>query len=231
MNSEQDPRELQIIRSWHSNAQAWSRAIASASIASRKLVTNQAIVDAVSGVSPGSVLDIGCGEGWLARALSARGMNVLGVDIVPDLVAAARAQGGGEFQVCEYEAIAKRQWRTASFDAIVCNFSLLGGDSVESLIAALPGHLNEPGFLIVQTLHPVAACGGRPYEDGWREGSWAGFSGDFADPAPWYFRTIESWSALLQRCDFDIVECREPCAADAVTPASIIWICKAGRLA
>jgi 2-polyprenyl-3-methyl-5-hydroxy-6-metoxy-1,4-benzoquinol methylase len=231
MNSEQDPRELQIIRSWYSNAQAWSNAIATAAIASRKLVTNQAIIDAVCSISPRRVLDIGCGEGWLARALSARGVGVLGVDAVPDLIARAQALGGGEFRVCDYESIAKRQWQADAVDAIVCNFSLLGRDSVESLIAALPGYLGEPGHLIIQTLHPRAACGDKPYQDGWREGSWAGFSSDFGDPAPWYFRTIESWSALLQRCDFDIIECREPCAAHAVTPASIIWICKAGRSA
>jgi 2-polyprenyl-3-methyl-5-hydroxy-6-metoxy-1,4-benzoquinol methylase len=231
MNSEQDPRELQIIRSWHSNAQAWSKAIATASIASRKLVTNQAIIEAVSGTSARRVLDIGCGEGWLARALSAMGMSVLGVDIVPDLIAKAAALGGGEFQVCDYESIAKRHWRAEAFDVIVCNFSLLGDESVESLTAALPDYLNASGHLIIQTLHPVAACGDNPYADGWREGSWRGFSSDFADPAPWYFRTIESWSALLQRCDFDILECREPCAAGAVRPASIIWICKARRSA
>jgi 2-polyprenyl-3-methyl-5-hydroxy-6-metoxy-1,4-benzoquinol methylase len=228
MNSKQDPRELQIISSWYSNAQAWSNAIATASIASRKLVTNQAIVDAVASVSPRRVLDIGCGEGWLARALSALGMNVVGIDVVPDLIARAGALRGAEFQVCDYESIAKRQWRAEPFDAIVCNFSLLGRDSVESMIAALPGYLNDSGYLIIQTLHPIAACGGHSYQDGWREGSWLGFSSDFNDPAPWYFRTIESWSALLQRCDFDILECREPCAVDAVTPASIIWIGKAG---
>ena len=59
MNSLEDPRELQIIRSWHSNAQAWSNAISTSSIASRKLVTNQAIIDAAAGISPRRVLDIG----------------------------------------------------------------------------------------------------------------------------------------------------------------------------
>jgi 2-polyprenyl-3-methyl-5-hydroxy-6-metoxy-1,4-benzoquinol methylase len=235
MNSPQDPRELHIIRSWHSNAQAWSRAIRTASIASRQLVTNQATIDAVAGVSPRRVLDIGCGEGWLARALHALGMEVIGIDVVPDLIARAGGSAGeesrGEFYVCDYASIANRHWRHGPFDAVVCNFSLLGEESVESLVAALPFYLRDPGYLIIQTLHPVAACGDAAYRDGWREGSWRGFSNDFSDPAPWYFRTVESWSALLRRCGFDIVECREPCAADAVTPASILWVCRARRSA
>ena len=80
----------------------------------------------------------------------------------------------------------------------MCNFSLLGKESVDSLIAALPFYLDDTGYLIIQTLHPVAACGDNPYQDGWREGSWLGFSNDFSDPAPWYFRTVDSWSALLK---------------------------------
>ena len=227
-----DPREQEIIRSWHSNAAPWSHAIRTASIASRKLVTNQAIVDAVSSILPSRVLDLGCGEGWLARALAGRGVRVTGVDVVPELVAQAAAlissddpgPGSVQYLVQDYASIANLSWLGSPFDAVVCNFSLLGAKSVETLIAALPRYLEGPGYLIIQTLHPVAACGDQPYEDGWRAGSWLGFSSDFHDPAPWYFRTIESWQALLQRCGFEILECREPKAPGAVTAASVIWI-------
>jgi 2-polyprenyl-3-methyl-5-hydroxy-6-metoxy-1,4-benzoquinol methylase len=221
-----DPRELEIIRSWYSNAAPWSHAIRTASIASRKLVTDQAIIDAVSSISPSRVLDLGCGEGWLARVLADRGMSVTGIDVVPELIEQAARQPalGLEFLVQNYESIASRRWVGGPFDAAVCNFSLLGETSVESLIAALPSYIVTKGHVIIQTLHPVAACGEQAYEDGWRAGSWLGFSSDFRDPAPWYFRTIDSWQALLQRCGFDILECREPKAAGAVTPASIIWI-------
>jgi 2-polyprenyl-3-methyl-5-hydroxy-6-metoxy-1,4-benzoquinol methylase len=226
-----DPREREILRSWYSNAAPWSRAIRNASIASRKLVTNQAIIDAVASVVPDSVLDLGCGEGWLARALADRGIRTTGVDAVPELIAQAVSQAESidlrlrpEFLVQDYAAIAGRVWSGGRFAAAVCNFSLLGATSVETLIAALPFYLRSSGRLIIQTLHPVAACGDLPYEDGWRAGSWSGFGSDFRDPAPWYFRTLASWQAMLQRCGFEILECREPKAAGAVTPASIIWI-------
>jgi 2-polyprenyl-3-methyl-5-hydroxy-6-metoxy-1,4-benzoquinol methylase len=227
-----DPREQEIIQSWYSNAAPWSHAIRTASIASRKLVTNQAIIDAVSSISPSSVLDLGCGEGWLARAMARLGMRVTGVDVVPELIAQAASQissndsapGSVEYLLQDYASIANLRWLGGPYDAAVCNFSLLGAESVETLIAALPRYLEDSGYLIIQTLHPVAACGEQPYEDGWRAGSWLGFNSDFRDPAPWYFRTIESWQALLQRCGFDILECREPKAPGAVTAASVIWI-------
>jgi 2-polyprenyl-3-methyl-5-hydroxy-6-metoxy-1,4-benzoquinol methylase len=261
MNS-RDSREQRIIRSWQDNAAPWSEAIRTASIASRKLVTDQAIIDAVKKAATIAsltdsfgprVLDLGCGEGWLARTLCTLGMRVTGVDVVSDLIAQAVALQEAEspglplrdlqipgvqigktwgtlaFQVQDYESIASRQWRGGPFDAAVCNFSLLGGESVDSLIAALPFYLEKSGHLVIQTLHPVAACGAQPYQDGWREGSWEGFSGDFRNPAPWYFRTLESWRTLLERCGFDILECREPKAPGAIAPSSVIWIGKRRR--
>ena len=232
-----DPQEQEIIKSWYSNAAPWARAIRAESIASRKLVTDQAIIAAVAGLSCRRILDIGCGEGWLARALGDLGMSVTGVDVVPELIAQAgatqrsSASGAVAFHVQDYASIAKRRWRGGVFDAAVCNFSLLGRESVDSLIAALPHYLADPGYLIIQTLHPVAACGTQPYQDGWRAGSWLGFSRDFRNPAPWYFRTLETWTALLQRCGFDIIECREPKAGGAASPASVIWVGKTGRSA
>jgi 2-polyprenyl-3-methyl-5-hydroxy-6-metoxy-1,4-benzoquinol methylase len=226
MNRSSDLHEQQIIHSWHANAEPWTRAVQTASIASRRLVTDRAIIDAVSSVGPRRVFDIGCGEGWLSRALGALGMKVFGVDVVPALVAEAGRSGLGEFQVQDYGGIANRQLRCGLFDAAVCNFSLLGKESVESLVAALGSYLDRPGYLIIQTMHPVAACGDNAYRDGWRGGSWLGLGTEFGDPAPWYFRTLESWLGVLRRSGFELLECREPTAPDAFAPASVIFICK-----
>ncbi|HWJ37006.1 MAG TPA: class I SAM-dependent methyltransferase [Steroidobacteraceae bacterium] len=225
MSDESDIAEDEIIRSWHVNAEPWTEAVRSQSIASRKLVTDKAIVDAVRSVDPRRVLDIGCGEGWLARALRGLGVNVFGIDVVPALIAEAKRHGGGDFEIHSYRDFASRRANFGSFDAAVCNFSLLGRESVESLLGTVGMCLNAPGYLIVQTLHPVAACGSQPYEDGWRAGSWSGFSPDFTDPAPWFFRTLASWYAMLRRCGFDVVECREPTVRGATIPSSIIYIC------
>ncbi|MEP6885123.1 MAG: methyltransferase domain-containing protein [Gammaproteobacteria bacterium] len=226
MKGPPDALEAQIIRSWNTNARPWARAIQAASIHSRKLVTDAAIVDAVLSIRPGRVFDLGCGEGWLARALSASGIEVTGVDAVPELIAEAEQRGGGLFQVSDYGAIAHRQLQCGPFDAAVCNFSLLGEESVESLLGAVAHYLDAAGHLVVQTLHPAAACGEHPYRDGWRAGSWSGFGAEFSDPAPWYFRTLASWVSMLRRNGFEILECREPTARDAIAPASVIFICK-----
>jgi 2-polyprenyl-3-methyl-5-hydroxy-6-metoxy-1,4-benzoquinol methylase len=210
-----------IIDSWAKNTAPWTNAVRGGEIESRKLVTNQAIVDAVRSRSPRSGIDIGCGEGWLVRALD--GVEMIGVDVVPGLIDMASAAGGGDFRVMSYEDIVAGALN-ARVDAAICNFSLIGKESVEGLLRAAPSLLNPDGALIVQTLHPHLACGDAPYRDGWREGSWSGFSEDFTDAPPWYFRTLETWARLFSESGLRLVEMREPVHPVTGKPVSVIFI-------
>jgi SAM-dependent methyltransferase len=239
--------ERQILSSWQQNASPWHIAIQANQIESRQLVTNQAILDAILANSPRTVLDLGCGEGWLVRALIAEGIEAIGVDAVADLIAQARQTGAGDFQVVSYDDLIHhtpdilnlghvqtwnlQQGKTSSFqterglvDLIVCNFSLFGHQSVASLLSSLPNYLRPQGKLIIQTLHPLVAGGDLPYQDGWREGSWAGFSSDFTNPPPWYFRTLSSWVTLLTESGFQIQAIQEPIHPVSQQPASVIFI-------
>jgi len=217
--------DAKVIDSWRTNAAPWSEAVRGQRIESRRLVTDRAAIDAVVSVTPRTVLDLGCGEGWLARALSERGMMVTGVDAVPALIQTAQKAGGGEFRVASYEDITGGMLRER-FDAVVANFSLIGGPAVDALIEYVPNLLTPGGHLVIQTLHPVAACGELPYADGWRPGSWAGFSDDFTDPAPWYFRTMESWDRLLARSGLRLTERREPVNPGTGKPASVVFMAR-----
>ena len=212
-----------IVDSWHKNASPWTDAVRRNQIESRVLVTNRAIIEAVLGRSPRTVLDIGCGEGWLVRALGERGVRATGVDVVPALIEQANVAGGGEFRVASYEQIAAGEL-DMTVDVIVANFSLIGKESVEAVVGRAPALLAEKGALIIQTLHPHVAGADLPYEDGWRRGSWTGFSDEFSDPAPWYFRTLESWKSLLTDSGFSRVEMREPLHPETGKPASVIFI-------
>jgi 2-polyprenyl-3-methyl-5-hydroxy-6-metoxy-1,4-benzoquinol methylase len=215
-------RESRILQSWHRNATPWVQAVREQQIVSRQQVTDAAIVAAIDHYAPRTLLDIGCGEGWLARCLAARGMAVTGLDAVPALIEAARREGGASYHLLSYQQLAEGAL-TGSFDALVCNFSLFGDDSVARLLHALPAHLNAGGHLFVQTLHPAQVCGDQPGEDGWREGSWQGFSDAFSDPAPWYFRTLESWRQLFAVCGWQMTRQLEPAWPDG-RPASVIFV-------
>ena len=68
------------------------------------------------------------------------------------------------------------------------------------------------------------AGGDAPYQDGWRAGSWAGFSADFSDPAPWYFRAIASWIKLLRESKLTPVEMLEPLHPKTGKPVSLLLV-------
>jgi hypothetical protein len=145
---------------------------------------------------------------------------------VPELIVEAQRAGGGDFRVASYESIARGDV-DITVDAAIANFSLLGKESVDVLIASVRRLLAPRGVLIIQTLHPLAASGDLPYEDGWRHGSWAGFSAAFTDPAPWYFRTTETWIRLIASAGLRLLEIREPLYPMSNTPASIIFVAEA----
>jgi 2-polyprenyl-3-methyl-5-hydroxy-6-metoxy-1,4-benzoquinol methylase len=222
MNTDQ-LNDAKIVESWGRNAESWTVAVRAGHIESRRQVTDHAILGAILDCSPLSVLDLGCGEGWLVRELAGRGIAATGVDAVPAFIEAARDAAGGDFRVISYSDIAAGKLRV-SVDAVVCNFSLFGKDSVEGLFRVVPGLLNVNGAFIVQTLHPDTACGNLPCRDGWRKGSWDGIGAGFTDPAPWYFRTLVSWRDLFAGNGFRLHEVHEPLHPQTRKPVSIVFI-------
>lgn len=217
-----DDDEAEILQSWHSNADAWTQVVREGLIESRRLITDQAIVEAVLNARPHSVLDVGCGEGWLVHALSAHGIQAVGVDAVSALIVHAR-EHGGSFHVATYDDLIAGKF-PQRVNVVVCNFSLFGEASVERLLAALPLLLEEDGRLIVQTVHPHMACGETAYADGWRVEAWTGFGTAFPASAPWYFRTLASWIALFRTTGWQLREMREPLHPQTGWPASAIFI-------
>jgi SAM-dependent methyltransferase len=218
-----DDAEARLRHSWVANAAPWSDAVRGGTIASRRAGTDAAILAALAPVPPGRVLDVGCGEGWLARALAGRGHRVVGLDASAPLVELARQRGGGEFRVLAYEALAAEPDLAGPgrYDAVVCNFSLLG-QALAPLLLALRGLLADGAPLVVQTVHPFTACGGAPYRDGWREETFAGFGGSFGAPMPWYFRTVASWLRLLADAGLPATSLAEPADPTTGRPLSLL---------
>lgn len=129
----------------------------------------------------------------------------------------------GSFLTLKYEDISQRSL-SEKYDIAVCNFSLLGKESVERVFKVSPEILIDGGRLIVQTLHPCNHCAEEVYADGWRTGSWDGFSEGFVDPAPWFFRTLESWVELFVSNGFVIDAIREPVNPDTGKAASLLIV-------
>lgn len=214
--------ESTLLQSWSHNAQAWTEAIRSGAIESRQQVTDQAILLALMGRQPERVLDLGCGEGWLLRALAERGIEAVGVDGDATLVEAAQAAGSFPVHVASYEDLVEAKIDVGcDYDLICANFSLLHQDIIP-LLAAMNALLVPGGALVIQTLHPWSVAAG-DYQDGWREETFDGFKGQW-QPMPWYFRTLSSWLNALDMAGFQLTSLREPQHPQSPVPQSLLMI-------
>ncbi|MCZ4279589.1 class I SAM-dependent methyltransferase [Kiloniella laminariae] len=243
-NSDFSPR---LKASWDDNAQLWTAAVREKKIASRVSCTDQAVVAAALTLikerapQPTGVLDLGCGEGWLVRRLSAEpGCAVTGIDGSADLIASAcQLDPVSSYLHLGYDEIIQAPARAGGpYDLVICNFALLG-EEITPLLSALRQCMGAQGKLVIQTLHPWQACPESGYEDGWQEESFAAFSagnsarnsdGNRADnwtSMPWYFRTLASWIEVIGQAGFTLVNCAEPINPQSGKPGSLLLICGA----
>lgn len=223
-----EPAE-KLRHSWDVNAGVWTAVVRDRQIESRRVATDAAIVQAVLRHQPRRVLDVGCGEGWLARALATEGVAVVGMDASGPLIESARERGGGTFHHLSYEELAAAPEQVGKeFDAVVCNFSLLE-EEIAHVLSALRGVAGPGGRLILQTVHPWSACGEADYRSGWRTEQFAGFGDRFAEPMPWYFRTLASWIEVLRAADWQVLEVKEPAHPDTGNPLSLLVVCSFSR--
>lgn len=220
--------DARIRNTWDANASAWTDAVRAGRIESRRVATDAAIVAACEAVLPGPLLDVGCGEGWLLATLAARGHVALhGIDTSAALVDAVARTPGVTAETCTYGDLVADAARCAGpWRVIVCNFALLDADVVP-LLAALRARLADDGTLLVQTVHPWAALGEARYESAWREERWQAFGDAFAEPMPWYYRTLADWMRALGHAGLVLASLEEPVHPGTGRPLSLLLHCRA----
>ncbi len=104
--------------------------------------------DFIESLGVASVLDAGCGTGRVGRELARRGMDVVGVDIDPGMLAVARRTAPGI--TCHLADLATVQL-ARSFDAIVMAGNVmifLAPGSERAVVENMARHLREDGLLV-----------------------------------------------------------------------------------
>lgn len=104
--------------------------------------------DLVMGYAPASVLDAGCGTGRIGRELARRGVEVVGVDLDPDMLATARRRAPA-LRWIEADLASIDLGRT--FDLILAAGNvmiLLTPGSEEAVLMNLARHLGPGGRLV-----------------------------------------------------------------------------------
>lgn len=151
---------------------------------------------ALLAAKPGErVLDLGCGEGSLMRALQAQGVSVVGADSSPELIAAARSQGL-EAHVLDGQDLPF----TNEFDAVFSNAALHWMPDIARVFSGVARALRPQGRF-------VAECGGAGNVQRVRSALVAelerrGIDGEAR--VPWSFRSVEEYTRELSAAGFRV---------------------------
>jgi 2-polyprenyl-6-hydroxyphenyl methylase / 3-demethylubiquinone-9 3-methyltransferase len=97
------------------------------------------------------VVDIGCGAGLLSEAMAERGADVLGIDLAPEVLEAARRHLAGSGLKVEYRSAAAEALAAehpAGFDLVTCLEMLEHVPDPASVVAAC-AKLARPGASVV----------------------------------------------------------------------------------
>ena len=114
------------------------------------------IEKAAGGLQGRQVVDIGCGAGLLSEALAARGARVLGIDLAPEVLEAARrhleiSKAGVEYRSIAAEMLAEE--RPAAFDLVTCLEMLEHVPDPASVVAAAARLVKPGGTVVFSTIN------------------------------------------------------------------------------
>ncbi len=215
-----------IQASWQHNAQQWIHLLSNEDIPSRQ-ITNPAIVDILTDLNPASLLDVGCGEGWLTRKMAQLGISTVGIDATELLIKQAKSlHPEGQYYLQSYEGIiAGTMLPESPYDAVVANFCLYQEWETPRLLNTLRSNLTPGGHIVIQTLHPFHILrDGLSYTSQWMDDAWKGLPGAFTHPYKWYYRTFESWLEVFSNSGLSVKKLQEPLNPDKPFPLSVIFV-------
>jgi SAM-dependent methyltransferase len=172
----------------------------------------------------GRTLDLGCGEGRLARDLAALGHDVVGVDASPTMIEAARA-ATPELELHLADAAAL-PFEEETFDLVVAFMSLQDVDDLDGAVREAARVLRDEGRLCIAIVHPLNSAGTFAGDD---PDSPFVIEGSYLEPSRYVdeiaregleitfvsvHRPLEAFTSALTDAGFVIERLREPAVPD-----------------
>lgn len=146
----------ELRRAWEDNAAAWIAWAREPGHDSYWRFHRDLFLEIVPAPS-GRTLDIGCGEGRLARDLAGIGHDVVGVDASPTMLAAAR-EAAPKLELRLADA-AELPFADASFELVVAFMSFQDVDDLAGAMREAARVLVPGGRLCLAIVHPLNSAG------------------------------------------------------------------------
>src|SRR5262245_20466899 len=179
------------------------------------------------------VLDVGCGNGYFARAMARQGAHVTGIDISPRMIEHARQQEPAGSPAIEYHvldaAALPAGFARRSFDMATSCLALQDMPNVDKVLGGVHALLRPGGRLIASIAHPCTdtpfrvwerdgsgakrcLCIDRYFERGPLEYTWTGWGREFTTSA--IHATLEDWLGWILAAGFQLRALKEPRPTD-----------------
>ena len=141
---------------WNDHADAWVRWAREPGHDSYGSFHRDRFLDLLPAPS-GVTLDLGCGEGRLARDLAQAGHRVVAVDASPRMLEAARSAGGDvDYRLADAAAL---PFDDGTFDLVVAFMALHDMDDLSAVAGSVRRVLSGSGVFCFAVVHPLNAAG------------------------------------------------------------------------
>jgi ubiquinone/menaquinone biosynthesis C-methylase UbiE len=195
-------------------------------------VAMPAMIELAGEVAGLDLCDLACGTGLAARAMTARGAAVTGIDLSAGLLEIARTETAGDRETITYvQADIQRlpEVEDGAFDGAVCSLALMDIEHLDMCLSEIARILKRRRWLVFTVTHPcfqgpesrwTGKAGGtvkREVRGYFREGFWRsdnpnGVRGQVGA----YHRTLGTYFNDVISAGFKIEEVREPQPHDEV---------------
>lgn len=207
---------------WNRVAQDWDLQVGDEGDRNRILNSDPVLWDFAGDLTDLTVLDAGCGTGYLSRQINSMGAKAIGIDFSESMVEIARAKSADiDFRVdscCTLSTV-----DDASIDVLVSNYVLMDTPNLEETLHAFHRVLKANGRAILIFSHPCFPQGqaiDSPDDEGVRyqwnlpyfeqrkcvDPPWAHFKSEFV----WFHRPLSDYWKAFQQAGFEVTDFEEP---------------------
>ncbi len=207
---------------WNRVAEDWDTQVGDEGDSNRIFNSDPVLWKFAGDVRGLSVLDAGCGTGYLSRKLHKQGAQVIGVDFSEKMIEIARAKTPGiDYRVDSCSDL--RGIEDGSLDLVIANYVLMDTPDLEGTMRAFHRVLGVGGLVVAILSHPCFPQGSAKgsQKDGGIRYTWT-FSyferqkridpawGHFTSEFIWFHRPLSDYWKTFRGAGFEVVDFEEP---------------------